>query len=213
MLRVRRLVCARTHSQKRASGVKHGQYRQRGGPIRLVVPSHDRGSFHGMFAKNFFSFFPIRGGRLGGLLRRRKRDATRGSASARGSGSVLRSSRRRAVYTPLRGVIRPPRGFEDRQPALHRGETMVKSKKVNDSARSHFKSTQITARQPALHRGTRSLYLRLQNMPKSTISTIYKKQPFWPQKRAKVLRDSPIISILPMRDRRYCQSPATRITP
>lgn len=166
-----------------------------------------------MIARNFFSFFPIRGGRLGGMLRRRKRDATWRSASARGNGSRLRSSRRRAVYTPLRGVIRPPRGFEDRQPALHRGETVVKSKKVNDFATAHSKSVPIPARQPALHRGIGSYYLRLQNMPKSTISTTYKKHHFWPSKRAKVFRDSPIISIPPTRAGIYCQSPATRITP
>ena len=155
-LRVRPPVYAMRNSQKTVSGVKRGQYRQRGGPVRLVAPSHDRGFFHGMIAKNFFSFFSIRGGRLGGLLRRRKRCATWRSASARGNGSGLRSSRRRAVYTPLRGVIRPPRGFEDRQPALHRRKTVVKSKKVNDFATAHFKSIPIFARQPALHRGTGS---------------------------------------------------------
>ena len=171
----------------------------------LVPPSHDRGEF--------FLFFPIRGGRLGGLLRRRKRDATWRSASARGNGSGLRSSRRRAVYTPRRGVIRPPRGFADRQPALHRGETVAKSKKVNDFARSNFKLVPVSARQPALHRGTGSCYLRLQNTTKLIISTTYKKQHFWPQKSAKALRDSPIISNRPMRDGKYCQSPATRITP
>ena len=135
-----------------------------------------------MIARNFFSFFPIRGGRLGGLLRRRKRDATRGSASARGSGSVLRSSRRRAVYTPLRGVIRPPRGFADRQPALHRGEIVAKSKKVNNFDTAHSKSISISTPQPALHRGTGSSYLRLQNTTKLIIPGTYKKQPFWPQK-------------------------------
>lgn len=137
----------------------------------------------------------------------------RGAPTARGDGSGLRSSRRRAVYTPLRGVIRPPRGFEDRQPALHRGEKVAKPKKVNDFAPSHLKSIPVSARQPALHRGTGNSYLRIQNMPKSTISTTYKKQPFWPQKSAKTLRDSPIISISPVRGGRYCQSPATRITP
>ena len=166
-----------------------------------------------MIAKNFFSFFSIRGGRLGGMLRRRKRDATWRSASARGNGSRLRSSRRRAVYTPLRGVIRPPRGFEDRQPALHRGETMVKSKKVNDFDTAHSKSISISTPQPALHRGTGSSYLRLQNTTKLIIPTTYKKQPFWPQKSAKVLRDSPIIPRRPVWDVLYCQSPATRITP
>ena len=179
-MRVRRLVYARTHSQKRASGVKHGQYRQRGGPVRLVAPSHDRGFFQGMIAKNFFSFFSIRGGRLGGMLRRRKRYATRRSATARGNGSRLRSSRRRAIYTPLRGVICPPRGFEDRQPALHRRKSVAKPKKVNDFATAHPKSVSTPARQPALHRGIGNSYLRLQNMPKSTISTAYKKQPFLP---------------------------------
>ena len=166
-----------------------------------------------MIAKNFFSFFSIRGGRLGGLLRRRKRDATRRSATARGNGSRLRSSRRRAIYTPLRGVICPPRGFEDRQPALHRGKTVVKSKKVNDFDTAHSKSISISTPQPALHRGTGSSYLRLRNTTKLIILITYKKQPFWPQKSAKVLRDSPIISSRPMLGGVYCQSPATRITP
>ena len=150
---------------------------------------------------------------LAGVLRRRKRDATWRSASARGNGSRLRSSGRRAIYTPLRGVICPPRGFANREPALHRGEKVVKSKKVNDFATAHSKSVPIPARQPALHRGAGNSYLLIQNMPKSTISTAYKKQPFWPQKSAKALRDSPIISIRPVQGGRYCQSPATRITP
>lgn len=160
-----------------------------------------------MIARNFFSFFPIRGGRLGGLPRRRKRDATWGSASARGNGSVLRSSRRRAVYYPLRGYIRPPRGFADRQPALHRGETVAKSKKVNDFTRSRFESVSPPARQPALHRGTCNYYLRLQNTTKLIIPTTYKKRPFCPQKSAKALRDSPIISVGPTRDLASAKAP------
>lgn len=86
------------NSQKRASGVKHDQYRQRGGPVRLVAPSHDRGFFHGMIAQNFFSFSPsvaavlagcrvaASGTRRGGAL---QRGGTEADCAAVGDGQYI----------------------------------------------------------------------------------------------------------------------------
>ena len=91
------------NSQKRPSGVKHARHRGAAilsGPMR---PSHDRAEF--------FSLAQSVAAVLAGCRVAASGTRRRGAPTARGAGSGLRSSRRRAVYTPLKGGYTPATGF------------------------------------------------------------------------------------------------------
>ena len=66
---------------------------------------------HPMIAQNFFSFSPSVAAVLAGCCVAASGTRRRGAPTARGDGSGLRSSRRRAVYTPLKGGYTPATGF------------------------------------------------------------------------------------------------------
>ena len=92
------------NSQKRASGVKHAMHQGAAilsGPMR---PPHDRAEFFSLCPNPWRPSW--RGCCVAASGTRR-----RGAPTARGAGSGLRSSRRRAVYTPLKGGYTPATGF------------------------------------------------------------------------------------------------------